>query len=187
MILIRLSKKIIIILIFIAFCIKAYSQQLNKAYYSNIDSARKYSQIKDYMSAAQFYKKSFEATNGYGLIIDHYNAACVYTHVGWNDSAFNKLERLAFKSKYRHYDFMMADQDFKPLKKSNRWRSIEKKVLLNKNEFEKNYKKKIIKKLDSINEIDQSLRKKLFEIVFAVRLQMILRHHLQTNHKNTLH
>jgi len=139
----------------IAFC------QNNGGYTRLIDEANKLYQNKEYLKSGKKYAEAFAADGNKGFLEDRYNAACSWALANETDSAFALLFMIAIKGNYADYDYLINDNDLKPLYNDPRWEEIKSIVKSNKEKKEANYNKKLVAILDTIFTDDQKSRDQL--------------------------
>lgn len=145
-----------LVLLFVAQTLFA---QIPEQYFVHVKEADSLYKIKQYQAAANAYSKAFEANNWKGRPDDRYNAACTWAMAGNKDSAFFQLFRIALKSKYQNYEWIMKDTDLLSLYEDKRWKEVTDIILQNKTEAEKNLNKPLKAVLENIQETDQKYRK----------------------------
>lgn len=128
-------------------------------YKAKVKEAWKLYENKEYEKSATTYYEAFSALGGKAYPNDRYNAACSYALAGEPDSALKHLSSIARKANYSNLSHITTDSDLNSLKNDKRWDEIIAQVTANKEEKEKDLEKPLVEMLDSIYELDQSLRR----------------------------
>lgn len=143
-----------------------HAQEDMKGYASKIAEAWKLYEAKEYKKAADTYAEGFALIGRKAYPDDRYNAACSYALAGEKDSALYHLYRLADgDSKFKDLSYLTSDSDLTSLHEEEKWKEIVAYVKANKEFAEKDLEKPLVVMLDSIYELDQSLRVKSSDLV----------------------
>lgn len=135
------------------------AQEDMEGYRTKIAEAYKLYKSKKYKESADTYAKGFALIGRKAYPNDRYNAACSYALAGEKDSALYHLYRLADgNSKYKNLSHLTSDSDLNALHGEEKWDEIVAYVKANKEFAEKDLEKPLVVMLDSIYELDQSLR-----------------------------
>jgi hypothetical protein len=74
--------------------------------------------------AARKYEEAFGVVNGAGRLVDHFNAACAWSLAGAADQAFRHLELLTANALFTRLDWILSDEDLRPLHNDPRWEPV---------------------------------------------------------------
>ena len=119
---------------------------------------------KDYKQSSVCYTNAFAANDGKAFPDDRYNAACVWSLAGNNDSAFYNLNRLATKAAFANIDHLISDPDLNNLHTDNRWTPLCDLVKQNKEKAEANLNKPLVAILDTVLQNDQKYRMQIGDV-----------------------
>ncbi|GAB5555293.1 MAG: hypothetical protein Sapg2KO_48840 [Saprospiraceae bacterium] len=156
--------KSLLLLFFLFISSISYGQNREK-YAALVQEASSLYHGKDFEKSAQKYKAAFDALEGKAYPSDRYNAACSYALANDSENAFYHLFRLAESgSKYRDYNHITSDSDLNALHSNKRWNELVALVKTNKEEYEKDLDKPLVKQLDAIYQLDQSYRRQIGDI-----------------------
>jgi hypothetical protein len=150
-----------IILIVIFFAQNIRTQSIPPEYFTLIKKADSLLMIKEYRSSAFTYSNAFKALGWKGRSEDRYKAARAWAMSGYPDSAMFNLERIAFKTAYADIDKISNDKDLASLYTHKRWKFLLDKIKNNSDSLlavDARRDKKLIRKLDSLSEVDQMWR-----------------------------
>ncbi len=116
---------------------------------------------KQYRQSADAFNKAFQSMDGKGIPMDRYNAACVWTLAGNNDSAFNHLKQIATNINFIDYHSLFADPDLSGLHSDKRWTEFCEIVKQSKSGKETGLNKPLVDILDTIMQKDQEYRARI--------------------------
>lgn len=121
---------------------------------------------KDYKQSAEKFKAAFDELDGKAYPNDRYNAACSYALANDIENSFYHLFYLAENSetKYKNLSHLSTDTDLDTLHLDDRWSELIKIVDANKQEYERDFDKPLVAKLDTIYQLDQNYRRQISEI-----------------------
>ncbi len=88
----------------------------------------------DYKNAANLYERTFMANYGLGKVGDRYKAATAWTFLNKIDNAFEELNRIVTKGKFKDYDLINNDLSFLSLHADKRWKPLMLLIIENQNE-----------------------------------------------------
>lgn len=80
--------------------------------------------LRDYQNAVNLYEQAFKINNGLGKVIHRYKAASCFALLNKSDSAFNELEKIAYKGNFTKYEILTSDSTFNSLHSTPKWSSI---------------------------------------------------------------
>lgn len=159
--------KNIVVVILLSFLIPnlSFGQKENK-YTDYVKEAWSLYKSKDYKQSAKKYEEAFDDLDGKAVPSDRYNAACSYALAKNIKKSFNHLFYLAEnkKIKYRSLEHLSKDTDLKILHSKKKWGKLIEIVTLNKTEYEKDFDKPLMTKLDNIRQSDQGYRREISKI-----------------------
>jgi hypothetical protein len=159
-----MTRKNLILLLFVL-CFSTFGQQVQpKAYMDNITKAEQLHQAKDYKNSAFAYSTAFKNNDWKGTLDDRWNASCSWALAKYPDSAFFNLFRLAYIAKYTDVTRLKTDSNLNFLHVDNRWQTLLGVVQKNKDSLEVNLNKSVAKQLEIIFNEDQQYRLQLDEI-----------------------
>src|SRR5699024_5515887 len=117
-------------------------------------------------NAAIEHKKALNKNKKKSSPRDRYNAACSHALAGDSEQSFAHLFDLAEDPhiKYNNLDHLTTDPDLISLHNKEPWSRLTDIVRANKKEFEKDFNRPLIAKLDTIFEDDQKYRLQIGEI-----------------------
>jgi len=118
-----MKNKTILLILFIVTKI-TLAQTVPPAYYAFVKKADSLYKAQKYKSAALSYSSAFETLGWKGQTIDRYNAACAWAMSGYNDSAFDCLNRIIKKRLFTDFERVKAEKDFTPLRTDKRWQTL---------------------------------------------------------------
>jgi tetratricopeptide (TPR) repeat protein len=130
-----------------------------------------YYEQKEYLKAATAFDSLFSITNGSGLVIDKYNAACCWALAGNRDKAFGYLNKIGAEDAYANADQLMHDPDLDLLHADKRWQGLVRSVQQNKQKADAKLDKPLANMLDSIYLTDKIDRLMLDSIQNTFGLQ----------------
>jgi len=121
---------------------------------------------KEYKKSAEKFKAAFNEIDGKAAPNDRYNAACSYALAGDTENAFYHLFYLAENDniKYKNLGHITKDSDLDLLHSDERWSKLITLVQANKEEYEKDFDKPLVAKLDAIYDTDQGYRRQIGKI-----------------------
>ena len=151
----------VLIAITCLFLASASFAQGNNTYSEWIKKANAFYDARQYQQAANAYTHAFASIGGKAYPDDRYNAACSWSLTGNKDSAYNQLNKLSVKGKYKDYDHMVADTDLVSLHNDSRWKDLCDHIKQNKEKAEANLNKPLVAMLDTIFQNDQEYRSKI--------------------------
>jgi hypothetical protein len=127
-------------------------------YMRQAERAKAYYEQQEYLKAATIFDSLFLITNGGGIVIDKYNAACCWALAGNKDKAFGYLNKIIIEDAYANADQMMHDTDLDLLHTDKRWQGLVRSVQQNKQKADARLNKPLANMLDSIFITDQTGR-----------------------------
>ncbi|HZH70497.1 MAG TPA: DUF6624 domain-containing protein [Flavobacteriaceae bacterium] len=158
-------KILIAITIGLLFTTSGFGQNQEK-YSEFVKEAWSLYESKDYKQSAKKYKAAFDELDGKAYPNDRYNAACSYALANDIENSFYHLFYLAENSKikYKNLSHISTDTDLDTLHSDDRWSELIKIVEANKQEYEKDFDKPLVAKLDTIYQLDQNYRRQISDI-----------------------
>jgi len=118
-------KKMIFIAIFLILSTFVTSaQQTSDKYQKSIQSADTQYFQQNYVNAAILYEKAFAANNNSGMVRDRIKAACCYSQLKKNDSAFFHLNRIVKFGFYYDYTKLLEEKKLSNLHQDVRWKQL---------------------------------------------------------------
>ena len=171
-------KKLIALLLAIAFLSTAYAQESATAvqgvkeakeqvaddrdkYAASVKEAYDLYEKEEWKASAMKFKEGFDAIGGKAYTNDRYNAACSYSLAENSERSFYHLFRLANDSKYSNLAHISADTDLDFLHDDAKWNELIAIVKMNKYEEEKDLDKPLVAQLEKIHIEDQKYRKEI--------------------------
>lgn len=123
--------------------------------------ANRYFDSLDYKNAVTQYRNAFSTLDGKGMQWDRYKAAKAWAQLGFNDSAFFNLLRLADNTDYLEFRKPIIEKEFNTLHKDDRWNFLLQRL----NPNEEVYNDSLASVLEKINSDDQKYRLQLDSVV----------------------
>ncbi|MGG9960466.1 tetratricopeptide repeat protein [Ferruginibacter sp. SUN106] len=117
-------KKHIITAFILLISIVSFAQNGGTDYSAFIQKADISYNNKQYLEAANYYSKAFNANSNMGKVKDRLKSASCWALLNNNDSAFYQLYRIAKKSPYTDYEELQANKSFTSLHNDKRWNDI---------------------------------------------------------------
>lgn len=157
--------KTIFILFILLFSNHIFGQK-SENYKGFVTQAENFYKKEQYKESANRYEEAFKTLNGKAYSTDRYNAACSYALANDKKKSFYHLFYLAEnpKVRYRNLNHITTDTDLMTLHSSEEWNRLINIIEANKLEYEKDFDKDLVSKLDSIYDLDQGYRKQIGEI-----------------------
>jgi len=84
-----------------------------------------------YAEAVEVYNELFSYSNGRGVLVDNYNAACAWAMLADNEKAFHYLELAVSVNKWADLAHISTDTDLHLLHSDKRWQRILEQVKIN--------------------------------------------------------
>ncbi len=159
-------RKTVLILLALILSNFSFGQSHTTEYRRHIKKADSLYDAKDYQNSAIEYEKAFDKNKEKSSPRDRYNAACLHALAGDSEQSFAHLFDLAEDPhiKYNNLDHLTTDPDLISLRNKEPWSRLTDIVRANKKEFEKDFNRPLIAKLDTIFEDDQKYRLQIGEI-----------------------
>lgn len=153
-------KNLKLLLLTLLLFFKASCQESSNEYSKLIREAWKLCLDKKFSSSAELYEKAFKLNKNIPLN-DRYNASCIYALSGNKEKAFKHLFIIANELQWTDHNHLINDTDLNSLHSDKRWEELNRIIIQNKKEQEKDFDKELVAVLDQIYFDDQSTRDKI--------------------------
>jgi hypothetical protein len=133
------------------------SNPFNEYYFQYQKLADDHYGKKEYQLAAENYNKAFRSNDNKSMTKDNYSLAGCWAMLGYPDSAFQQLDRIA-NNRYQKYNGLVLNQDLAPLHNDPRWKDHLLRIRSNRVKYNPQLNMLLVETLDTILRNDQQYR-----------------------------